>query len=449
MKRVKIVALMCVGGLWATVAFAGVSVSTPSNGATVGSPARYVAAATSPSCSKGVASIGIYTAPNVLAYVVKGATLDTTLNLKAGTYNTVVQEWDNCGWSATTPIKITVDSSGGGTTTSDVKVSSPANGSTLTSPVNFAASATTSCAKGVAAMGIYTASGVLAFTENGASLNTSLALSPGTYNTVVEEWDNCGQASTAPVTITVDSSSTGSTSGGGRTFSNLQKASGWTGYALLPPNFPLCSSCKSTGPQLKWAWNPGISSPSLSGSSTETVYGAGTVQWADAFWNNHLIGDYSSQGLPDYNHSLIPTLHDFTYDIYFWLADTTKSQAMEFDINQFVDGKSYIWGHECRIDGGHEWDTWNNQTQHWAPSGVACNPISGAWNHLTLHVQRTTDDHLIFQSITLNGNTATINRTDTPTNTSWYGVTINYQIDGDQNKDPYNVYIDNFNFTVQ
>jgi hypothetical protein len=68
---------------------------------------------------------------------------------------------------------------------------------------------------------------------------------------------------------------------------------------------------------------------------------------------------------------------------------------------------------------------------------------------LILHVQRTSDNHLLFESITLNAQTATLNRYDTPTATSWYGVTINYQIDGNRNQDAYAVFLDNLNFTYQ
>jgi hypothetical protein len=94
-------------------AFAGVSVSSPTTGSTDSSPVHFVASATT-TCSGGVASMGIYTAPSVLAYTVAGASLNTSLTLGAGTYNTVVQEWDKCGGASKTPITITVS---GGTTT--------------------------------------------------------------------------------------------------------------------------------------------------------------------------------------------------------------------------------------------------------------------------------------------------------------------------------------------
>lgn len=55
--------------------------------------------------------MGIYTAPHVRVYTVKGATLDKVLTLKPGSYDTVVQEWDNCGTSAWTHVKVTVKGS--------------------------------------------------------------------------------------------------------------------------------------------------------------------------------------------------------------------------------------------------------------------------------------------------------------------------------------------------
>ena len=113
--------------------------------------------------------------------------------------------------------------------------------------------------------------------------------------------------------------------------------------------------------------------------------------------------------MPDYNHTIVPNLHNFTYDVYFYVEDPSVSQALEFDINQFVGGYSYIWGHECRIAGGNEWDIWDNPGQKWHPTGIACNPIPNAWNHLVLQAQRTSDNHLLFQSITLNGVTSTLN----------------------------------------
>jgi hypothetical protein len=429
MRKFALLLILSSGAL----AAASVSVSTPANGSTVGTSVQYVATASS-SCSKGVSAMGIYTAPYQLVYTTPGAKLNTTLTLNAGVYNTVVEEWDNCGGASVTPITITVGSG------PKVTVSAPQNNSQVSSTVQYVASASSSCSKGVSAMGIYTAPNQLAYTVSGAQLNTTLTLNPGVYNTVVEEWDNCGGAAVAPITITVGS---GSNSG---VFTNLHQQAGWTGYALLPPGYGICNSCLPTGPQATWSMTQKISSPSLTGNSSLMDIGGETV-YSDILWNNHLIGDFSSQGLPDYSHTIVPNIHNFIYDVYFYVEEPGYSQALEFDINQFVGGYSYIWGHECRIAGGDEWDVWDDQSQTWHPTGIACNPLANAWNHLVLQAQRTSDNQLLFQSITLNGVTSVLNYYGSPTPTTWYGITINYQQDGNYKQTPYSVWLDKLNFT--
>jgi len=428
--------ILCLLAISAPVAFAGVTVTSPANGGTVSGPVPFDASSTT-TCSKGVASMGIYTAPGVLAYVSNGSVLSTSLNLSPGTYDTVVEDWDYCGGAGTTPVKITVTSGG----STGVYVSAPSNNETVSSPVNFKATASTSCSKGVSSMGIYTAPGVLAYVVQGASMNYNLPMSPGKYNTVVEEWDGCGGASTAPVTITVGGG------GGGNSFSNLQRSGGWSGAGQRAPTFVNCSP--SPCDNIVFSMAQGVKSPSMSGASSQ-MYLAGSQGYGDGFWNNHLIGDGSSQGMLDSSHTIVPNLHNFTYDVYFWGSNLGLAQALEFDINQFVNNQGFIWGHECRVAGGNEWDVWDNVNQHWVPTGVSCYPNSNAWNHLTIQVQRTSDNQLLYQSITLNGKTNTLNQYYSPGSApGWYGVTINYQEDGNSAQSPYSVYLDQLTFTYQ
>jgi len=325
-----------------------------------------------------------------------------------------------------------------------VFVTAPKSNSNVATTVQYVATAQTSCSKGVSAMGIYSAPGKLVYKISGAKINTLLNFSPGTYHTVVQEWDHCGSSSTAAVTINVGGSGGGG-GGGGNTFSNLHQKGGWQGFALLPSSYAICSWCKSSGPELVWWRGVGTNQPT---SNSIQHHIGGKTQYADALWNNHLIGDFSSQGLHDTNKTLIPTLHNFTYDVYFFAKNISLSQALEFDINQFFGGKGFIWGHECRIAGGHEWDIWDNAGSHWIKTGIPCNPVNNAWNHLVLQVQRTSNDQLLFKSITLNGKTSTLNHLESHGNGhNWYGVTINYQQDGNKNQDPYDVYIDRLNFS--
>jgi len=422
---------ICVIAIFAGSALANVSVSAPTNGSTVSSPVHYAATATTTTCSKGVASMGLYI-NNDLVYVQNGASLNTDWPLSPGKYNTVVEEWDYCGGASYTPIAITV------ITQTGVWVTSPVNDSSVGSPVNYIATATTTtCSKGVASMGVYI-NNVLTYVVNGASLNTNLSFDPGTYNTVVEEWDYCGGASYTPVKITV-------TGGSDPTLYNLQGSGGWSSYGELPPNYDICSSC---GPGVTWSMQQHITSPSMSGNSTQFNIG-GTTPYSDVLWTNPLIGQNSSQGLPDSKHTLLPTLHNFTYDAYFYSSDISLSQVMEFDINMYFDGLSLIWGNQCRIAGGNQWDIWDNVGTKWVPTGFSCYPINNGWNHVTIQVQRESDNWLLFQSITLNGVTNNINQYYAPGScpSGWWGITVNYQMDGNYKQSPYTTYLDNFSFS--
>jgi hypothetical protein len=227
---------------------------------------------------------------------------------------------------------------------------------------------------------------------------------------------------------------------------NLQQQKGWSGYALLAPSWGICATCTSTGSKINWKRTPGITSPTLSGASTRHDIG-GTINFGDVLWNNHIIGDFSSQGMPDSNHTFVPKLHNFVYEAYFFAKNISLSQALEFDINQWLGPKGFIWGHECRIAGGHEWDIWDNVNKHWRPTGVPCNPVSNAWNHLIIQVQRTSTNQLLFKSITLNGVKHTINHLENPGSTSWHGLTVNYQQDGNRYMQDYSVWLDKVNFT--
>jgi hypothetical protein len=88
-----------------------------------------------------------------------------------------------------------------------VTVSSPANNSTVSSPVHYAATASSTCSKGVSSIGLYV-NNQRVFVQNGTNLDYNLSLANGTYSTVVQEWDGCGGSTTAPIQITVQSSST-------------------------------------------------------------------------------------------------------------------------------------------------------------------------------------------------------------------------------------------------
>ncbi len=90
-------------------AFATVTVTRPVPGSTAPSPVHYAASASTTTCSRGVASMGIYVNNNLI-YVVNSTQLNTNISMNTGPEHTVVEEWDYCGGATYTTVDITVGS---------------------------------------------------------------------------------------------------------------------------------------------------------------------------------------------------------------------------------------------------------------------------------------------------------------------------------------------------
>ena len=372
--------------------------------------------------------MGVYVDYHLL-YVVNGTTLNTTITVDAGAHNTVVEEWDYCGGATFVSMQINVSGQSG------VYVSSPANNSTVSSPANFTATATSTCAKGVASMGVYV-NNQLIYVVQGASLNTPITLGQGPQHTVVEEWDYCGGATYTPVNLNVQ--------GGGTVLSNLQASSGWASWGELPPAYDICSPCSGVA----WSMWEHQSSPSLSGNASRFNLG-GSVPYGDVLWSLPVLGQNTTQNIPDTGHTLLPSLHYFTYDAEVYVTNFAVTQVLEFDINMYMNGVGMIWGNQCNHLGGGTWDVWNNSTAAWVSTGVACNLNNNSWNHVTIQVQRESNNTLLYQSITVNGVTSNINMTSSPFSVpgGWWGVTLNYQMDGNFQQASNATYMDNFSLS--
>jgi 6-phosphogluconolactonase (cycloisomerase 2 family) len=108
MLNTKLLLFLVGSAMLASATTPVVTVTSPGTGASVGSPVNYVASASSSGCSKGIAAMRIYTASGVGAYTINSNSLNATINLPVGSYNTVVQAWDNCGGVGKAAVNITV-----------------------------------------------------------------------------------------------------------------------------------------------------------------------------------------------------------------------------------------------------------------------------------------------------------------------------------------------------
>jgi phosphatidylinositol-3-phosphatase len=172
-----------------------VTVASPLANASVSSPVQVSASVPG---NAPVTAIQIYV-DNVLSYSGNGLSVNASLSMTPGPHYLVAKAWDTGGGTWTTSLNITVVNSSG------VTITSPSNGSTVSSPVQFTASAVASnCAGGINAMQIYPTPGWLDYSVHASQLNTSLSLSPGTYSYgVVQAWDNCGNTYKSNVSFTV------------------------------------------------------------------------------------------------------------------------------------------------------------------------------------------------------------------------------------------------------
>jgi hypothetical protein len=187
-----------------TISTAGVTITSPANGATVQSPVKFVASATSSNSAYPISAMRIYV-DNASMYTAYASAINTTLSLSAGGHSVTIVAWDSAGHAYSKSLSINVST----IATAGVTISSPANGATVTSPVNFVASAKSSnSAYPITAMRVYVDNASM-YTVSAASLNTSLALPAGGHSVTIVAWDSSGQAYTKSLSINVTTSATG------------------------------------------------------------------------------------------------------------------------------------------------------------------------------------------------------------------------------------------------
>jgi hypothetical protein len=96
--------LFCLFAALSAAAFAGVTVSSPTSGSTVGSPVHFVASATS---ANPITGMRIYI-DSVDVYHVSAGKIDTSLAVAAGKHTAVIKAWDSTGASTSASVSFSV-----------------------------------------------------------------------------------------------------------------------------------------------------------------------------------------------------------------------------------------------------------------------------------------------------------------------------------------------------
>jgi len=210
----------------------------------------------------------------------------------------------------------------------------------------------------------------------------------------------------------------------GTTYSNVQKSK-WSSCTY-------CAGANGAGPGATISQTTYVRSPSMTGASSQ-FYLAGWKPYSNGLWWKQLGAN--------------PTVSNFKYDVYFYIKNPAASQALEFDVNQSIGGKKYIFGTECSIKSSGTWHVWSSSAG-WQNTGIPCHaPAAYQWHHLTEQFQRVSG-HVKFVSITLDGRTSYVNRAFWPQGSGVQELNVAFQMDGNSSRTPYQVWLDKVMLTA-
>jgi hypothetical protein len=317
-------------------------------------------------------------------------------------------------------VSITITGSSEGTTTSSggITVSSPENGSSVSSPFSLVAKAATCSGQAVSSLG-YSLDGSSSTTIlNGTSIDTPVTASSGAHTLHVKSWGKSGASCSDSVSVTV-SGATAATSAlvapaSAKNVSSVQTLSGW-------------SATHDTGMGGSASGSTAVvTSPTLSGHARKF-----SAKWSSSG------GERFSKSFGDDRTST-----SFLYDTWVYISSSSGSIAnIEMDLNQTMsNGNTVIFGFQCDGYRG-KWDYSKNKgtaakpSGEWVSTSVACNPKSwtrNKWHHVQISYSRTSGGNITYKSVALDGTTHTFNITAFNARSLHWGSSIvtNFQIDG-------------------
>jgi hypothetical protein len=404
-------------------AFAAVTVTNPANGATVTSP--FTLSATASACSnQPIVSMGYSFDDSTANTFFSGASVAAQVTAATGSHVLHVKSWGNLGASCVTNVTITVNPASTGvpaSSTTNVVVSSPANGATVNTTFSLVASGTLCDGQTISAFGYSFDSSATTIFVTGQAVNAQVSGSTGSHVLHVKSWGPNNAACDTDLALNIVAPAppvSGPTiPSNAVAVKAIQNLTTWT-------------EAYDTGITTGGATASGVMSlvtaPALSGSAREFVttyanYG-GERYWA------HFGADTAAT--------------NFVYDTYLYLLSPINDVAnIEMDLNQVMaNGQTVIMGFQC--DGWSlTWDyTVNTGTptapsDHWLHSGQACNPQTWAtntWHHVQVSYSRDNSGNVTYKSVWLDGKEQDLNITaNSAFALGWASSLItNFQVDG-------------------
>jgi hypothetical protein len=304
-------------------------------------------------------------------------------------------------------------------------ITSPTEGISTTSPLHVVASATPT--NPIFFMRVYVDQLAVYFTFT-SSIDTQIFVGSGQHAIEVMAEDNQGYITATILSVNVSTQAS-------TTISSIQALPGWQSCSATFPagsgrDGQICAAGLGTADS---TLTQNQASPAMDGNSAKFSMG-GPTPYSNMLYFNPIAGGNN--------------VSHFNYDLYFYIDNPTVSQALEFDINQTYGGKRWVWGSECNFNGSGKWDIWDD-INGWQPTVIPCTPFpANTWIHLVWDVERV-GDQVHYISLTVGDQTYNVD-TYYPNQPDWTleEIDVAFQMDGNFEQAPYNVWLDQVMLTA-
>jgi hypothetical protein len=397
-------------------AFAAVTVNNPSNGSAVSTPFNLSASASS--CSlQNISAMGYSLDNSASTIVVKGSSMNVSVGAATGAHTLHVKSWGSQGASCVTDVAVTIAGAPAPALVASVavSVSSPSNGTNVTSPFTLMASAASCAGNQTSAMGYSFDNSTSTTIVNGASINSPISSPNGAHTLHVKAWGNGGGSCDTDVAVTVTVPANAAVvPAGAVSVSAIQAMNGWAAVN------DTAGSGRSTGAHSL------VGTPAYSGTARQ------------------FVTNYTNGGNERYYVSFGDDTEstNFMYDGWVYLNGSSSSIGnIEMDMNQTMpNGQTAIFGFQC--DGyNNTWDytenkgTPQNPVDAWDKSTASCNPRSwsiNTWHHVQISYSRDDAGNITYKSVWLDDVQQNINATvNSAFALGWApSLLTNFQVDG-------------------
>ena len=126
----------------------------------------------------------------------------------------------------------------------------------------------------------------------------------------------------------------------------------------------------------------------------------------------------------------------------FYITNSAAPEALEFDVNQSNNVYKFIFGTQCNIKDGAQWDVWGNASGNWIHTGIPCTlppHTPGTISHGSSSAPHT---QVIYVSLTYDGVTHYVNRTYPARRNNVSEINVAFQMDGDNKQTAYSAWLD-------